>query len=322
MGHDPAMPPEQPAVTVHAFPVSEGKQKSDPEACGGTEQGVSALLDSAKAYFVLFSQSLAEERESLTETSAMLAKLFARTADKEMLCSAALDAGNELSAHAVQLHDALEASLAARVYDATLAQQTHAAKDSLERQLAACNQSLQTCEQELAAERARRKAAEGSSASCQAQAKAQQAVASGVVLKLQMLEKQAAESGSAVAAERRRADAAEARAAQAEAALRKASEALSSLREEAASTAARARGLEASMQETNKQQQSELLRTQRLCVDAKEECARVRRRNEQLERELASFRARCGIESSGGAKVDIGEVMGNLEQMESLMAKR
>ena len=53
----------------------------------------------------------------------------------------------------------------------------------------------------------------------------------------------------------------------------------------------------------------------RRCATAGDECVRVRRRNTQMERELASLRQRCGIDSGGG----MDEVMESLEQMEALV---
>uniref|UniRef100_A0A7S0Q5P3 Uncharacterized protein n=1 Tax=Coccolithus braarudii TaxID=221442 RepID=A0A7S0Q5P3_9EUKA len=63
--------------------------------------------------------------------------------------------------------------------------------------------------------------------------------------------------------------------------------------------------------------QAQLATTQQLCIAAKDECTRVRRRNENLERELASLRERVGLMPDGTCGMD--GILGNIEHMERMM---
>ena len=65
------------------------------------------------------------------------------------------------------------------------------------------------------------------------------------------------------------------------------------------------------------QQRDKLEQASKTCKQATEECSRVRRRNEQLEREVETLRQRLGEGSAGS--VGLGDVYDNLESMEQIM---
>ena len=169
---------------------------------------------------------------------------------------------------------------------------------------------LRLLQAELEAEQARRLAAEGSSAS-------QAAVSSGMGLKARKLEEQLAQAVQlhgelAAAADQaaERAARAEALAAREQQAARRAAAELGALREQSAAEAAARVALEGAKTALSKQ----LAEAQRLCAAAGEECARVRKRNEQVERQLAA-------EAERRKATGVDQVLDDLEQLEGLVGR-
>ena len=93
-------------------------------------------------------------------------------------------------------------------------------------------------------------------------------------------------------------------------AARRAAAELGALREQSAAEAAARVALEGAKTALSKQ----LAEAQRLCAAAGEECARVRKRNEQVERQLAA-------EAERRKATGVDQVLDDLEQLEGLVGR-
>ena len=245
--------------------------------------------------------------EDLTRVSQLAQQ---RQAEKDRLCASLVDDLAALQQALLEARQELAEEQRLRAGEAALAQQAQqklAARDAQVQEQAAV---LKRLEAELQAEQTRRQAAEGSS-------QAQQAVATGMGMKARKLEAQVEEQAQAQVRLQAAAEQAEARAVRAEELARREQQRgrsavaeLGALKEQREADAAARQTLEGAKATLAKQ----LAEAQKLCLMAGEECSRVRRRNEQLERQVANELARR--QATG-----VDQVLEDLEQLEGMMGE-
>ena len=248
----------------------------------------------------------------------------ARAEQKELLCASLVDGVDRLQAEVVRLRDALAESEQRRLRQAEMARRSEEQRASIEERAGSALGELKRLQDELAAEQARRAAAEGSGAANLQKGQQSETMLTAARLKCTKLEasaRQEAEradaAAEAVAEAAARADAAERRRHAASAAASKAESELDALMAKLETETAARQAVEREAEARRRQ----LDEATRACGLATDECARVRRRCELLEREVATLKGRLGDELGGGGGVGIDEVFRNLGQMESLVGK-
>ena len=222
---------------------------------------------------------------------------------------------------------ALAAAAQQRQSDAALLQQAQTQLRQAQSQASIAENDAGALRHELEAEQAKRCNVEGASQSHVLQAQQAQALAAGARMKLAKTEGDALrERQRAEIAERAAADAV-AHVAAAEAEATHAANALRGFKQQL-----EAEQLARTAAERQAQLSSEKLEAAlKTCKQATDECGRVRRRNEQLEREVAALKQRLGEELGGcgcgggadgvGGAGGLGEVFENLESMEQTMLR-
>jgi len=305
--------------------ASETDAESIPTSFAGNPSGEQAW-QSMSASCAGLSDSLAADKIALDEVAAIAAQVAERAQMKEALCmsmsSQLIGVHEELAA---ARHDLAE-SKAMRSRETAFAQQASQSRSALEAELERHAAQVQQLQGELDVERAKRTAAEGIAAAGQAQAKQQQAVAGGVLLKIKKLEsdlaaanERAATEASSAAAAAKRAESAEAAAKALQLELQRARELIEAAATNKATGDRQLVSAERAAAGLSKKHEKELSAAHQACAAASEECLRVRKRNEALERELGNLRERCGLDRKSGL-ADTGTVLGNLEQMEEMIA--
>ena len=250
--------------------------------------------------------AISSDQTAFAEMAALASQAAKRTALRDVLHAGIEQDIATLQTCLIGRQDALDELQQQRARDAAAVREGEEAHRADIKQLTAA----------LEAERAARAAAEGKGARDLEQAKSQQAVMSGVMLKMRNLEAELKTARSAVNATEGLAEA-----------LRAARDELHAITqrhraEQQASEAAQREALQRALSERERIERDLEVATRgleeakRLCATAGDECVRVRRRNTQMERELASLRQRCGVEPGGGG---MEEVMESLDQMEQLV---
>ena len=278
--------------------------------------------------------------DSMTE---LLAQAAERNSEKEALCASIVGTYNDelartcdelsqtreafaesdrsrvqeiiaLREELARVRDALAESESMRSREATLARQSSGSQQVLERAVMDADAEAQRLRTALEAEQARTSSAEGSRQAAAAEINQLKALATGARLKNQKLE-------ADVQRERAKCEAAAAHVAAAEAQAAAAAQMASNVQGKVASETHAALEREVA---TRKQaeKKAEALRMQlaeamKACEAASAECARVRRRNEQLERELASERELAN-ERHGEGPQGLGAVFDRLDEMETM----
>lgn len=297
------------------------------------------------------------QRRLNEDMDAIAAQVAEREVQRLSLCAALAEGLGGVHEELAAARAALEQSQRLRSHETNLAQQAHAQAQALEARAVEAAAERERLASELEAEQARRAAAEGAGRGQIQQTQQAQAFATGARfvalgieraaarlrnrsrharaarvlcsyrvaphrLKLAKVEADAQREAARADTAEQRAEAAEQRAAAAEQRAAVAEQRAATAEHAASEERARAQPAARQAREQRDTQREKLEDALRACKLATDECERVRRRNEQLERELSLLKQRLGelrAEEGGGGGGGLDEVFNSLGEMETIM---